>query len=272
MFAQICGISIFHESLGRGLPLFCLHGSGVDHRSIKSGMESVLNGLSGIQRIYFDLPGMGQSQTHPQILSSDDMLEIVLQFIDEMIGPDQPFVLAGYSYGGYLARGVVAEMPRRVKGMMLLCPVINLSRHARHLPRFKCCERDQEFVDGLTDEQFSLMDQFVTIQTPDVWDNYLSHIHPALSLADPGLMKRIRDSGFSRNVDDPRLPVYDGPVLVLTGRYDVTVGYEDVWKIYPRFSNGEFVVLDRAGHLLHMEAPELFQTHVRNWMQRVVAD
>ena len=54
------------------------------------------------------------------------------------------------------------------------------------------------------------------------------------------------------------------------GRYDVAVGYEDGWKLSPRFPDGDFVVAGRAGHLLHMEQPELFQFHVRAWLDRVM--
>lgn len=270
MFTQIRGVSIFYESLGKGLPLVCVHGYGVDHRSIKSGMEKVAEGLSGVQRIYFDLPGMGRSQTHADILTSDDMLEMVLGFIDDRLGPDQPFALAGYSYGGYLVRGVLARMTDRVLGVMLLCPVIRFCRARRTLPAFKCCEQDQQFLNCLGPDQFAIIDQFVTIQTLEVWEQYTTHIHPALELADPGLMARIRDTEFSPDPD--RGPAYEGPALILLGRYDVAVGYEDAWTLCSRFPDGDFVVAGRAGHLLHMEQPQLFRSHVRTWLGRVVGD
>ncbi len=95
----------------------------------------------------------------------------------------------------------------------------------------------------------------------------MAHIHPSLDLVDPKLMARIRDTEFSISPDNG--PVYDGPALILTGQYDVAVGYEDAWKIYDRFSDGDFLVLSRAGHLLHMEQPELFQIHVSTWLERV---
>jgi len=268
MFTRISGVSIFHESLGDGLPLVCIHGYGVDHRSMKSGMEPIAREMPGVRRIYFDLPGMGSSQTHPDILSSDDMLDMVLGFIDDRLGPDQPFALAGYSYGGYLARGVMVRMPARIRGVMLLCPVIRFGRDGRTLPPFKCCERDPGFLDCLGPEQFAVIDQFVTIQTLEVWEQYMAHIHPALELADPGLMEKIRDTEFRKDPD--RGPAYDGPALILLGRYDVAVGYEDAWTLCHRFPDGDFVVAGRAGHLLHMEQPELFRSHVRTWLERVL--
>ncbi len=269
MLTDISGISVYYETLGQGLPLICLHGYGVDHRSIKSGLEPVFKDVDGFQRIYFDLPGMGKSDPHPQVLSSDDMLEMVFQVIDDRIGPDQPFALAGYSYGGYLARGVMSRMQERILGVLLICPVIRFHRTTRCLPEFKCCERDDAFINSLTPEQFACIDQFVTIQTREVWDQYQAHIHPSLDLADSALLERIRDTEFCEDPDSG-LPAYDGPGLILLGRYDVSVGYEDAWKIYNRFSDGDFVVLSCAGHLLHMEQPEMFRIHVKDWLERVL--
>lgn len=270
MRTDISGISVFYETRGQGLPLVCLHGYGVDHRSIKSGLEPIFKNRGGFQRIYFDLPGMGKSDSHAQVLSSDDMLEVVFQFIDDRIGPDQPFALAGYSYGGYLARGVMSRMQERIQGVLLICPVIRFRRQVRALPEFKCCERDDTFVNSLTPEEFACIDQFVTIQTREVWDQYRMHIHPSLDLADSALLNRIRDTEFSEDPDVAGQYVYDGPGLILLGRYDVSVGYEDAWKIYARFSNGDFVVLGRAGHLLHMEQAALFRIHVTDWLERVL--
>ncbi|MCG8689062.1 MAG: alpha/beta hydrolase [Desulfobacterales bacterium] len=267
MYIDISGISVYCESRGQGVPLVCLHGYGVDHRSIKSGMEPILKEENRFQRIYFDLPGMGKSAPHPQILGSDDMLEIVLQVIDELLGPDQPFALAGYSYGGYLARGVVSQMAHRIKGVCLICPVIRVRREGRKLPEFKCCEQDNDFLASLSPEQFAAIDQFVTIQTPTVWEQYMSHIQPSLGLSDPKLMMQLRDSELTNDPDTG--PVYEGPALILTGRYDVAVGYEDAWKILHRFPDADFLVLNRAGHLLHMEQPDLFNTHVRTWLDRI---
>jgi len=263
--------------------MICIHGYGVDHRSIKSGLEPVFSsaeyseskGLDkkGFRRIYFDLPGMGRSGTHSQILGSDDMLEFVLQFIDHILGPDQPFVLAGYSYGGYLARGVLHQIKQRVLGLLLICPVINFRRQGRDLPDFHLCHQDSSFVESLTPEQFACIDQFITIQTPWVWEQYQEHIHPAITLVDESLMTRIGDTEFSFPVDvcqdGDKGNSFHKPTLVLLGRYDVAVGYRDAREIYKNFSDASFVVLDRAGHLLHLEQPDLFKTHVLDWLYKL---
>jgi pimeloyl-ACP methyl ester carboxylesterase len=267
MIQRICDTDISYEIVGQGLAVINLHGYGVDHYSMKAGLEPLFADRKGFQRIYFDLPGMGRSGTNPQILSSDDMLEVVMQFIDHLL-PDQPFILTGLSYGGYLARGVLHRMKDRVLGLLLICPVIGFRRKTRQLPDFRLWERDEDLFSKLTPNEFETIDQFLTIQTKPIWERFNQEINPSLSLPDLGLMERIRDTEFSFEVDTPELP-FDNPTLILLGRNDVAVGYKDAWKIYDNFSDATLMVLGRSGHCLQMEQSSLFNAHVRAWLEQI---
>lgn len=46
-------------------------------------MEPIFNTKEGYKRIYLDLPGMGKSKSTEWIKSSDDMLDIVIRFIEK---------------------------------------------------------------------------------------------------------------------------------------------------------------------------------------------
>jgi len=268
MIQRICDTDISHEILGQGLAVINLHGYGIDHCSMKASLEPLFAGRKGFQRIYFDLPGMGRSGTNPHILSSDDMLEVVMQFIDHLLLPDQPFLLTGLSYGGYLARGVLHRMKHRVLGLLLICPVIGFRRKNRQLPDFRLWERDEALLSQLTPNEFVTIDQFLTIQTKPVWERFNQEINPSLALPDSGLMARIMDTEFSFELDTPESP-FDNPTLILLGRYDVAVGYKDAWKIYDNFSDATLVVLGRSGHCLQMEQQDLFENHVRAWLDQI---
>lgn len=268
MIERVCDTDIFYEIIGQGLPVINLHGYGIDHRSMKASLEPIFICYDRFQRIYFDLPGMGRSGSNPQILSSDDMLEVVIQFIDHLLPRNQPFILTGLSYGGYLARGVLHKMKDRVRAMLLICPVIGFRRKGRQLPDFRLWERDETLVSELTPNEFETIDQFLTIQTKPVWERFKREINPSLVLPDPGLMERIRDTQFSFEVDTLESP-FDNPALILLGRYDVAVGYKDAWKVYDNFTDATLVVLGRSGHCLQMEQAVLFETHVRAWLDQI---
>ncbi len=61
-FFMICRIKdaeIYYEIIGEGKPVIIIHGCAPDHRLMQRCMESVFEKYKGYQRIYIDLPGMG---------------------------------------------------------------------------------------------------------------------------------------------------------------------------------------------------------------------
>ena len=86
-------------------------------------MDPVFDESSGYRRIYPDLPGMGRTPAPETIRSADDVLEVLLGFIDGVIG-DQPLLVAGHSAGGYYAQAIAGRRPEQVVGLALLCPLL----------------------------------------------------------------------------------------------------------------------------------------------------
>ncbi len=72
---------------------------------------------------------MGKTKGPPWITGTDQMLSVILDFIDGIL-PDQHFVVAGESYGGYLARGVIKAREPLVDGLLLICPVADQETRA----------------------------------------------------------------------------------------------------------------------------------------------
>lgn len=106
MNTNIRGVQLYFESMDEGLPIITLHGFPTDHRAMKGMLEPIFAKRTGYRRLYLDLPGMGKSQSADWITGTDQVLETITHFIDEVI-PDEPFLIAGQSYGGYLARGLL---------------------------------------------------------------------------------------------------------------------------------------------------------------------
>jgi pimeloyl-ACP methyl ester carboxylesterase len=121
MHLEINGSFVSYEVIGEGTPVVILHGLGVDRAIMKGFLEPVFHNMNGYKRIYLDLPVMGESIAGDSLKSSDDMLKIVIYFIDKVI-PNIDFLVVGLSYGGYLARGIANRRPDDVKGMRLVCP------------------------------------------------------------------------------------------------------------------------------------------------------
>ena len=55
----------------------------------------------------------------------------------------------------------------------------------------------------------------------------------------------------------------------MVGRQDHVSGYREQWDVLENYPRATFVVLDRAGHRLQIEQPELFDALVDEWFDRV---
>ena len=246
-----------------------LHGWGVDHRIMSGCMERVFErGLDRFQRIYMDLPGMGNSKESDSIKNSDDMLEIIMQFIDAIL-PDEKFILAGESYGGYLARGLVKQRPNQVLGLLLICPLIIPGYRKGNVPGMKVMESDGLFLSELSEQERSYFEYITIIRTRAVWERFKSDIYEALLRQNRHFLDEVLDGSFTYDVDSLDKP-FDKPCLILTGRNDTEVGYQDQFKLLENYISASYMVFDRAGHNLQIEQPEQFESAVVEWINSYV--
>ena len=121
MECQVRDITMYYEEAGAGRPLLLLHGWPLDHRHIANDMEPLFADRAGWRRLYPDLPGMGKTRAADWITCQDQMLDLVIDFIDT-VAPGERFVVAGTSYGGYLARGLVYHRGAQMDGLLLTVP------------------------------------------------------------------------------------------------------------------------------------------------------
>jgi pimeloyl-ACP methyl ester carboxylesterase len=169
MECQLEKISLHYTSYGDGHPMILLHGFGLDHRLMTGCLEPLLQPHGGQKRMYLDLPGMGKTPGKEWLTSSDQMLDVVIDFIDTII-PGQRFVLAGESYGGYLARGVTYRKPALVHGLLLICPMIVANPTQRIVPSQVALVRDAACLASLEAKQRQDFESFAVVQTPRTWE------------------------------------------------------------------------------------------------------
>jgi len=261
------GVPVEVEIHGTGTPLLMIHGWGVDRRLMTGCMERFDVDAHWL-RIYPDLPGMGGTPADPSIDGSDAMLDLLLALVDAVC-PGQPFAVAGESYGGYLARGIVHARPSDVLGMLLICPSVAPGTPAD--ADLRVLERDDTLLASLDPADREAFSSITVRQTRPVWERFATEILPGIRASDQRYLSEVlgRASRFSFDVDDRD---FDRPVLFLTGRQDSSVGYQHQWELLERYPRASFVVLDRAGHNLQTEQPEIFDAAVREWLDRMELD
>jgi pimeloyl-ACP methyl ester carboxylesterase len=244
---------------GEGSAVLALHGAGVDHREVMACLDPVLDAFTGYRRIYPDLPGMGRTPAPERIRGADDVLEVLLAFIDGVIG-DQPLLVAGHSAGGYYAQAIAGQRPAQVVGLALLCPLL---AGIHDVP-----EHEVTLSSGdIGDAEFR---DYFTVQTAKTLDRYERYVEPAARLADETALARIGERWELTTRPREGVP-YRCPTLLVTGRQDAAVGYSRAWEMLERYPRATFAVLDGAGHALPHEQPELLRALVTEWLDRVRA-
>ncbi|PZT68884.1 alpha/beta hydrolase [Streptomyces sp. SW4] len=264
------GAELHFVERGEGTPVLALHGWTPDHRLMLGCLEPVFAGRPGYRRLYPDLPGMGKSPAPETITGSDGMLAAVLDFVDDHLA-DEPFLLVGESYGGYLARGLARARREQVLGLALICPVGVALEHAeRRVPARQVLRPDPELLaslDAWTAEQFASVS---VVQTPTTLRRTREEVIAGLAVADTGALARIRRNwALGENPEDGE--PFTRPALILAGRQDDSVGYLDQFALLPHYPRASYAVLDVAGHNLQIEQPELFGALVGEWLDRVAA-
>ena len=255
MQRRVDGTAVHYVEHGAGRPVLVLHGAGVDHREPEACFEPVFGGVAGFRRIYPDLPGMGRTVARDGVRSAEDVLDILLAFADQ-VADQSAYLLIGHSAGAYYAQAMAARVPKRVAGLALVCP---LSPRPRDVPEHRAVIGSGE----IGDDGFR---SYFVVQSPEMLERYERYVAPAAALADQAALKRI---GERWELAPSTEPAYGGPVLIVAGRMDSTVGYAAATDLVGLYPHASLAVADDAGHALPHEQPDFLGALVGDWLIRV---
>ena len=265
---EVDGIQIEIRRRGMGRPLLVIHGWSADHRYMMADLEPNFDESSTWQRIYFDLPGHGTTIAPDWLNNQTQMFEILTKFIDQVIG-DQKFGVIGNSYGGYLSLGLVRKMPHRLLGAALLVPDLPDDLNNRQTTDALTIVEDMSLFDNLqSDEQW--IPAGLVEHSQYALDEIRAHDMPGYRASDDDLLERLNKNYVLpvelRRAGDP----FTQPSLIALGHQDATVGFERQLQLLPEFPRATVAVVDLALHYLgRVERPKVFNSVVRDWIERV---
>lgn len=254
--------------VGTGTPLILLHGFGVDHRLLLP-LDPVLDAVGGWRRIYLDLPGTAGSPIG-DVASTRDVVAVVEREITERIG-DAPFAILGNSYGAMIARQIAHDLRPRVLGLATLAGVFVAEHERRTVPARTVLRSDTEALD-LTGPAAEDYTEMAVVQSVENAQAFLDHAHPGMAAADEAGLERITARyALDREPEDAHPAPFTQPTLLLTARQDQVVGYQDAWARHDHYPRATFVVLDAAGHNVHLDQPAVTAALITDWLHRVRA-
>ena len=265
---EIQGIKIDVEEIGQGTPLLVIHGWSADHRYMAADIEPNFSPTSSWKRIYFDLPGHGTTIAPSWLQSQSQMIKIVVELIEQVVGQEK-FAVIGNSYGGYLGLALVRTMPRRLLGAALVVPDLPDETNLREVPEkitlrsdpslFHDLEPDEEWIPtGLVEHSRNALDQ---IRLTDM---------PAYRMADYEFLTRLNEHYVLppelREASKP----FEQPSLIALGHQDSTVGFVRQLGLMGEFPRATFAVVDFAGHYLgRVERPRVYNALIADWIERM---
>jgi pimeloyl-ACP methyl ester carboxylesterase len=265
MECKLRKISLYYEEVGSGRPIVMLHGWPLDHVAMKGAMEPICANRKGWKRIYVDLPGMGQSEAPDWLTTQDQVLDVIVEFIDQIISNER-FCVAGLSSGGLLAQGLVYRLAHQIDGVLLLVPSM-ASIDKKGLPAPIVMYEELLDFSGLDQNEINAFKQMAVVQTQAMLEARKEYIIPGTSRANYAFLAKLQ-TAYSFDVEKLPQP-FAAPTLFLLGRQDSTVGYRDAWRIIENYPHASYVILDRTGHNLFMEQGKLYEVLVHEWLDRV---
>jgi pimeloyl-ACP methyl ester carboxylesterase len=270
------GHELDYEVRGEGRPIVMIHGVTGDRRVMVEAAEEALG--VGWQRVYLDLPGHGASKGDPARASADHIVEALAELVQKVAAEaGRPVCLFGYSYGGYLAQGLIARLHGTpvsasvsdpvLAGAFLGCPIVEPDWNRRRVPA-RMVQRGAEltFTDDREREDFF---EVAVQHTSEVLAAFRRAVHPANLAADRTVVGVMRDRYALSRPTGEALKAFQGPVTIACGRHDHWAGFEDAATMLRLLPRAEMTVVADVGHLLPIEAPARWKAIVEGWTRRL---
>ncbi len=209
-----------------------------------------------------DLPNHGESP-HTDRFSYSYMAELIAGFLSD--NDLSPCILTGHSMGGKIAMAVALEYGSRVERVCLvdIAPTADSARHSEMLKAMdevaKARVRSRREVDRILEQRVSSLRerQFLQKSLVEGEDGaYRWKLNLSLIQSSYAQMLSWPYNGHSQGVSYH----YDGPAYFVAGSRSGYVKPEHLVLIQRFFPHARLVTVPDAGHWVHAEQPEAFET------------
>ncbi len=257
---------LYYEEMGEGEPFLMIHGWEIDHRFLVDAMEPAF-ALSGrsFRRIYVDVPGMGVSKPG-KVKNGDDIVEVLMHLMDEL-GYGEHFYVGGNSFGAAISRAMTAKYPEKLLGAMLLVPAS--SREKRIPAKEGVFQKDEAFLETLPQKEREAFCAMNANLTKEAWIRYEKGVYPSVLINENNdFLHHVLHGTFSYDPDPILIKKpFKKPTLILTAKYDTAVGYEAQFEWLSGYPMGTYLVIDGAGHNVHVDQPDVFTYTCAGWIR-----
>jgi pimeloyl-ACP methyl ester carboxylesterase len=244
---------------GTGPPLLLLHAYPLSSEAFRAQVGDVPARI-----VAPDHRGFGRSEpTNGRAVPMEAYASDALGVLDAL-GIDR-CVVGGVSMGGYVAMALLHVAPERVAGLVLLDTQAN--------------EDDEDTRAGREKTATKALEQGIEVLIPPMLDRLLapgSHARDEVadliraSATPEGVASALRGMAL-RPDSSPVLAKYAGPSLLIFGEEDKFTGLDKAEALLELLPGAMSVRVPRAGHLAHLEAPDVVNRALATFLARLDA-
>lgn len=260
MKARVNGIEMTFEDQGVGTPVVFLHGFPFSSRMWNRQVAA----LAPSHRVITpDFRGFGDSGGAP---SSVEQLADDLQALVEHLELS-PFVLGGFSMGGYVAFRYLAKHADRVRALMLLDTRAEPDAPEAKQRRYAAIDRiKSEGPDGFLNDFAKLVLSPRTLDTrPEIATQVRQLMEADRTVSLTGGLQAIAE----RPDSTPLLSKITQPALIVVGEDDKATPVDSARRMHEAIPGSTLVIIPGAGHVSNLEQPEPFNKALREFLARV---
>ncbi len=225
---------------------------------------------AGFRVLRYDYYGRGYSD-RPPIAFTDEMYVRQLDQLLNAIHISEPIDLVGISFGGSLITNFADKYPDRVRSLIYFDPSI---RKPYQLSMLEDMPPVWNYLTAIFDERSWANDQlgdfFHPEQFPDWPKRYRDQIQYK-GFRRARLSEITTNTGFDQEGQLQRVGQHPRPVLVIWGKEDHTVPFEESEWFMKTLPQGRLVSVESAGHLPQWEQPAVVHKELITFLQGIGA-
>ncbi|HDR8185843.1 TPA: 2-succinyl-6-hydroxy-2,4-cyclohexadiene-1-carboxylate synthase [Bacillus thuringiensis] len=267
MNVTLQGVSYEYEVVGSGEPLLLLHGF---TGSMETWRSFVPSWREQFQVILVDIVGHGKTES-PEDVTHYDIRNAALQVKEllDYLHIEKAHIL-GYSMGGRLAITMACLYPEYVRSLLLENCTAGLEREEDRKERR---EKDERLAQKIEREGIrSFVSMWENIPLFETQKSLAKSVQEAvrkerLANNPKGLANSLRGMGTGAQPSWwDELQNLKMPVLLMNGEHDKKF-FRILKNTEKCVSGAKFVKIDGAGHAIHVEQPEKFDTIVKGFLK-----
>jgi len=249
--ARINGVELAYELRGAGEPLVMIHGAQGDQSMFSNFAPAFANHF---RVLTFDQRGSGLSEK-PDMDYSIAMLADDTAALMDHLGFSAAHII-GVSMGGTIAQEFALRHSRKVRSLVLGCTTAGGPKSFRI--------GGNAFANAYSTQPMSAEERGRALAEAAFTRGYIAQ-HPEIITTmiearrqrplDPVALGHRMKAVLEHDAYD-RLPQIKCPTLVITGKDDALVSWENSRIIAERIAGAELVLLEPAGHCFWLEQPE----------------